>query len=244
MLLPLLVACAPPMWGTWLFTKEVTLPTGQECTDDVIHNLVGAYEPIAPGDDPTWTETDTGSQSAEVFFARVEQTDGGAVMIVGEDALPGVEQDDGSWLFYWTNSSAGADGQNHTTGYDFDHSYESTSTLRVQGTMEAGSFVGTFETETFGIDAWAESDTWSEEAALLIGNTGNLPAADYLLRIDTGGVEGAATNTREAFDCGETGCTLTVSEACAYRYALTGVATTFEPDDAGWVEDAGQPAGD
>jgi len=68
-LLPLLVACAPPMWGTWLFTKEVTLPTGQECTHDLIHNLVGAYEPIAPGDDPTWTETDTGSQSADKGIA-------------------------------------------------------------------------------------------------------------------------------------------------------------------------------
>lgn len=244
MLLPLLFACAPPTWGTWMFTKEVTLPTGQECTEVTIHNLVGAYTPIAPGDDPTWAETDTGQLSGEVFFARVEQTADGAVMIVGDDALPGVEQDDGSWLFYWTNSSAGSDGLDHTTGYSFDHSYESTSTLRIEGTIDGGVFTGTHETETFAVDRWNESDTWSEEAALIIGENGEIPSDEHLLRIDTGGTEGPATNGREAFDCGETGCTLTLSEACAYRYVLTGVATGFEADDAQWVEDAGQPAGD
>lgn len=244
MLLPFLVACASPMWGTWMFSKEVTLPTGDECTDDVIHNFVGAYEPITAGDDPSWTETDTGAQSEEVFFARVEQTADAAIMIIGTEALPGLIQEDGTWLFYWTSASEGTDGLDHVTGYAYDHAYESTSTLRVQGTLTGGHFTGTFETETFALDAWSESDTWSDEAAAIVGGTGALPSADYLLRIDAGGAEGTATNTQAAYDCGETGCTLTVSDACAYRYALTGVSTDFVPDDSRWVEDAGQAAGD
>ncbi|MDP2306215.1 MAG: hypothetical protein Q8P18_09340 [Pseudomonadota bacterium] len=244
MLLTLLVACAPPIAGTWLFTKEVTLPTGDECTDDVIHNFVGAYEPIEAGDDPSWTETETGEQSAEVLFARIEETLDGAVLVIGTEALPGALQDDGSWLFYWTGASTGADGLDHVTGYAFDHSYESTSTLRVQGSFSKGTFTGSFESETSTIAAWSESDTWSEEAATIVGGTGNLPASTYLLRIDTGGAESAAANTQLEYDCGETGCTLTVSAACAYRYVLTGVATDFTPDDSRWVEDAGQAAGD
>lgn len=244
MLVALLVACAPPMDGTWLFTKDVTPATGDECTDDVIHNFVGAYEPIEAGDDPAWTETESGDQSAEVFFGRIAETQDGALLIVGTEALPGALQDNGSWLFYWTGSSTGADGLDHVSGYTFDHSYEATTTLRVQGTFENGAFTGTFESETSGIDAWAESDTWTEEAATIIGNTGNIPAADHLLRIDTGGTESAAANTKLEYDCGEAGCTLTVSDACAYRYALTGVATAFTPDDSLWVEDAGQAAGD
>lgn len=244
MLFALLVACAPPIDGTWLFTKEVTIATGYECTDDVIHNFVGAYEPIEAGDDPSWTETDSGDQSPEVFFGRIEETDAGAVLVIGTEALPGARQDDDSWLFYWTGSSAGAEGLDHVSGYTYDHSYESTTTLRVQGTFATGVFTGSFESETSGIDAWAESDTWTEEAAAIIGDTGNLPAADYLLRIDTGGAEAAAANTKLEYDCGDAGCTLTASDACAYRYTLGGVATDFTPDDAGWVEDAGQLAGD
>lgn len=244
LLLPLLLACAPPMAGTWLFTKEVTLATGDECADDVIHNFVGAYEPILTGDDPSWTETDTGAQSAEVLFGRIEDTIDGAVLIIGSEALPGAPQDDGSWLFYWTGSSSGVDSLDHVTGYAFDHSYESTSTLRVQGTFAKGMFAGTFESETSGIDAWSESDTWSDEAAAIVTSTGSIPASSYLLRIDTGGAESAAVNTQADYDCGENGCTLTVSEACAYRYVLTGVATDFRPDDSRWVEDAGQAAGD
>ncbi len=243
MLLLSLLACADP-WGTWMFTKEVTLPTGDECLDDVLHNFVGAYTPIEAGDDPSWTAEETGEQSAEVLFGRVEGTDDGAVLVLGTEALPGSRQDDGSWLFYWTNSSSGADGLDHVTGYTFDHSYDSNATLRVQGTFEGGVFTGTWESETSDVDAWVESDTWSAEAAVGVGGTGEIPSGDYLLRIDaTSGAETTATNTQEAFDCGEAGCTLTVSESCAWRYTLTGVATELTPDDARWVEDAGQPAG-
>jgi hypothetical protein len=243
MLLILLSACAGPVYGTWMFTEDVTLPTGEECTDSVSHNFVGAYEPIAVGDDPSWTETDTGELSPEVFFGRVERTADGAVMIVGSDALPGTQLEDGSWLFFWTNTSTGSDSLDHVTGYAFDHSYTSSSTLRIAGTLQGSSFEGTWESETAANDAWTESDTWSDEAAGQVGSNGSIPASTYLLRIDDTGAESAATNSQLAYDCGDAGCTLTVQETCAYRYTLTGQATDFAPDDSRWVEDAGQAAG-
>jgi hypothetical protein len=242
MLLFTFLACAPPM-GTWMFTKEVTLPTGSECLDDVLHNFVGAYTPIEAGDDPAWTESTTGEVSAEVLFGRIEETDGGAVLVLGTEALPGRMGDDGTWLFYWTNSTSGADSLDHVTGYTFDHSYEGTDTVRVQGKFEADTFVGTWETESSALETWAESDTWADEAAAIVGGTGSIPSSTYLLRIDEAGAEAAASNTQAAYDCGEAGCTLTVSASCAYRYTLEGVATGFEPDDARWVQDAGQAAG-
>jgi hypothetical protein len=243
MLLLNLLACGGPVWGTWMFTKDVTLPTGSECLDDLTHNFVGAYEPIAAGDDPSWTETDTGDMSPEVFFARVEQTATGAVLVTGTEALPGDQQDDGSWLFYWTGTERTTESLDHVTGYAYDHTADATDTLRIAGTIEANSFTGTWEYETSLIDAWTESDSWSEEAAAYVGGTGNLPASTYLLVIDGAGTEVAATNTQAAYDCGETGCTMTASESCAYRYTLTGQATEFDPADSRWVEDAGQAAG-
>jgi hypothetical protein len=244
MLLMFLAACAGPEFGTWLFTKEVTLPDGTECLGDVQHNFVGAYEPIATGDDPSWTDTSTAEVSPELFFGRLEQTADGAALIVGTELLPGERRDDGSWLFYWTGSDSGRDDLTHVTGYAYAYTFDTASTLRVQGTFEGGTFTGAWESEYSDIDAWTESDTWSDEAAAIVGSTGEIPAADHLLRLDaTTGAEAAATNTQAAYDCGEAGCTLTVTESCAYRYTLTGISTEFEPGDSRWVEDAGQAAG-
>lgn len=244
MLLMLLTACTGPEFGTWLFTREVTLADGTECLGDVQHNFVGAYAPIETGDDPSWTDTSTGDVSPELFFGRIEKTEAGAALIVGSEVLPGEERDDGTWLFYWTSSDSGRDDLTHVTGYVYGYTYDTARTLRIQGAFEAGTFSGSWESETSDIDAWTESDTWSEEAAAIVGGTGEIPSAEYLLRIDAGtGAEGAATNTQEAYDCGDAGCTLTVTESCAYRYTLTGTATDFTPEDSRWVEDAGQDAG-
>lgn len=244
MLLLSLVACGTPAWGTWMFTREITLATGEECTPVLSHNFIGAYEPITAGEDTAWTEFDEGEVSAEVFFGRLEQSEDGAVLILGTEALPGARQEDGTWLFYWTGSSSGSDGNSHATGYVYDHAFKNTSKLLIAGTLSGGAFTGTHETVTESIDTWTEFDVWSAEAAAYVGDTGAIPSGTYLSRIDAAGAEVAATNAREAYDCGESGCTLSVTTACAYRYVLTGVATDFDPADSRWVEDAGQPAGE
>ncbi len=243
LVLALLAGCDGPLYGTWMFSKDLTFPTGDECTESVSHNFAGAYLPVAVGDDPAWTEADTGASSPEVFFARIERTGDGAVLIVGTDALPGTHLEDGTWLFLWTHTSTGQESLDHATGYAYDHTYQSSSTLRISGQLDGDHFLGTWEDATAATDAWTESDTWSDEAAVEVGSTGTLPASTYLLRADDAGAESAASNTQLAYDCGVTGCTLTVQSACASRYPLDGVMTGFEPADSRWVEDAGEAAG-
>jgi hypothetical protein len=243
MLLLLLTGCGTPLYGTWMFTTHMTLPTGDECTRSLSHNFIGAYEPVTADTDTGWVETDTGEESAEVSFGRIEKTATGAVMVLGTASLPGTQQDDGSWLFYWTNSTSGNLTDTHVSGYVFSHNYDSSSTLRISGTLEKGTFTGVYETEQANVDTWDEYDVWSEEAAVYVGEHGEIPSGDYLNRIDSTGTEVAATNGRQDYDCGASGCTLTVSATCAYRYDFDGVATDFSPDDARWVQDAGQVAG-
>ena len=242
-----LLACgaATPAWGTWMFTRQVTLATGDECTNTVSHNFIGAYEPIVAGEDTAWTTGESAEYSPEVFFGRLEATaeEDGAVLILGTDALPGQRQGDGTWLFYWTRTDAGGDTTHHAVGYDYAHTYDSSTTLRISGDFAADAFEGTHETETQRTDTWSESDVWNTDAAVYVGENGEMPVGDWLRVVGQDGLETNAGNARETYDCGESGCTLSVAPACAYRYTLTGVATSFAPDDSRWVEDAGQPSG-
>lgn len=244
MLLILMTACAPPVFGTWMFTREVTLPTGEECGDTVSHNFDGASTPEEAAADTGWVESDAGEISAEVLFGRLERTEGdGAVLILGDLALPGGEQDDGSWLFWWTTSSSGQETDTHASGYAYVKDHTSDSVLRVAGTFDGGAFTGTHETESLVTQTWTESDSWSEEAAAYVGENGEMPVGDYLQVVDQAGTLTAANNSRELLECADESCTLSVQETCAYRYTLTGTATELSPDDAAWAEDAGQAAG-
>lgn len=240
----MLTACAPSPWGTWMFHREVTVPTGEECATTITHNFTGAAEPTVVVDDSGWADTSAAELSEQVMFGRLEQDEvGGAILILGGDALPGTSNDKGAWLFTWTGTTASTTGSTHASGYALDAAYDKSSTLRVAGAFESGTFDGTYEVETDEIARWSESDLWSEEAAGLIGEHGNIPTATYLVVSDGAGGEIAAENSRAASECAADGCALTVESACATVNTLMGQLTDFTPDDARWVEDAGQPAG-
>jgi hypothetical protein len=239
-----LFACASPMVGTWMFTRQVTPNTGDECTAVLTHNFVGAYEPIQPGEDTAWQESSSGEYSPEIFFGRVERVQGGdAVLVIGTTVLPGTQGKGGEWAFTWTGSDDSTDGDTHVSGYTFAHQSTRSDKLVIAGDFGAGGFEGTHDTETAATDSWSESDVWTPEAAAYVGESGQIPASNYLLRVDTSGIEGATYNAREAYDCGQAGCTMTRQQTCAYRYALTAVSTTFDDDAGAWTEDATQPAG-
>jgi hypothetical protein len=234
----LLAGCAP-LWGTWMFTLDYTVATGDECATTVTHNFSGAAAPEEAIGDTGWTSEATQDVSPQVFFARLEEYQDGAVLIVGEEALPGKESGGGAWAFEWTGSSAGEESQTDASGYSYGHRYDDTSSLRVGGIFANGTFAGTYDSGSETWDTWDESDTWSGEAAAVVGENGAIPAGSYLLLEDGT----AAGNAREAYDCESAGCALTVEAVCAYAYAMTGVYTEFTPDDSRWTEDAGQPAG-
>lgn len=244
MILPLLVGCATTPWGTWAFTLEMTEPVGDECVSTPTHNFTGAHEPTpTTTTDPNWTQSADVEVSPVLFFGRLEESGQGAMLIVGAEALPGIHNDDGSWSFAWAGSEAGTEENVHATGYDFVHHYESTATLRIKGTFNTDTFTGAYANETTATEKWNESDTWSEEAAVYVGEHGEAPVGEHLVLTDSAGVEYAASNSRTIYDCDSAECTFALESTCGYSYDLTGQLTTFAGEDAQWVEDAGQPAG-
>lgn len=243
MILLTLLACGGDA-GTWMFTLEYTQPVGDECVVTPTHNYLAAYTPPPAAEDLSWSQTTTEEYSSQVFFGRVEDTDTGPVLIVGDTVFVDASGGQGEgWAFAWTNSTTGQEAYTHVTGYVFSHDYEDATTRRISGSVKGGSFTGSWDVETTSIDAWVESDTWSDEAAAYVGTGGLTPVGQYLLKLDGTGVEVQASNTQGAYDCSSGNCTLTVQEGCGYSYTLTGVRTDLSPDDASWADDAGQPAG-
>lgn len=244
MLLLLLGACATLPFGTWMFQRVVTQATGDECATTLSHNYTGAYEPLDPADDPSWSAETTATVSNEVFYGRIEGTeDGSAVMIFNSETLIGTRGNGDLWTFAWENTEAGEVIDTHSSGYQFDWLFDDTATTRVSGTFADNKFTGSWAEESESTDKYTESDTWSDEAAAYVGTTGLTPAGTYLLVMDAYGTETAASNTYTTYDCDAAGCALTVQAVCGYQYDLTGVLTDFVPDDNRWVEGAGQPAG-
>ena len=229
--------------GTWMFTREVTVATGDECTSGVTHDFVGAYLPSDSVEDTAWTETDTTEVSSDVFFGRVDLEGKSAVLIVGASAWPGVKQSGGSWVFSWDHNETGQESDQHETGYQYTSTYDTTYTTRVSGTFSAKTFTGTWEDTSASTSSWTESDLWSEDVANTIGTVGRVPASSYLLKLNSEGNEISASNEYATPDCDVSGCLLTVTQACGYTYDLTGAATGFSEADAPWTSDAGQGAG-
>jgi hypothetical protein len=229
-----------------MFTRQLTIPTGDECLlDDVSHNFEAADPPEEGEDtgDNNWAEEGSQEVSPEVFFGRLEETSGDPVLIIGNDAYPGVSSGKGAWTFSWEGSSASQGETTHASGYLYRTETTVTSTVRISGTFAKGSFTGTHESDDITASKWTEADTWSDEVAAVISTTGQIPASSYLVRDDGAGNLVPAYNDYASFDCVDSDCTLSVRTTCAYYYELTGIFTEFTPDDNRWVEDAGQAAG-
>ena len=243
----LLLACAKnsEIAGTWLFTRTLTAPTGEECiSNDIRHNFSDSYvpEPVEDTEDP-WTSSTEADESAELFFGRVEEKTDGVVLIIGNTAYPATASETGAYDFSWTRSSSDYSESAHASGYLLSSSNDVSSKEHITGSFADGSFTGQYKLDTTSDAQWTESDTWSDEVVATIGSIGLIPVSSYLVHLDSSSTEVASSNDYATFDCEDSDCTLAVSTACNYAYAMTGVLTNFGPDDEGWVGDAGQAAG-
>lgn len=243
MLILLAYGCAAVPFGTWLFERTLTTATGDECATTLSHNYVGAYEPAEATEDTAWsTESETVS-SNEVFFGRIEGTeDGGAVLIIGSEALLG-SSEGGAWSFGWDASESSTEADVHAAGYQYTASVEAVATTRIAGSFDTSTFTGTWDEESESTAKYTESDTWGDDAAAYVGTTGQTPVSSYLLVTDAYGTETSAYNNYSSYECDTGGCALTVQYVCGYSYTMTGVLTDLLPEDNRWAEDAGQPAG-
>ena len=244
-LLPLfLTGCATTPWGTWAFTLELTAPVGDECATEINSNFTGAHPAIvATTTDENWTASSEDSASSQLFFGRIEASGQGSMLIVGSEALPGSQNEDGSWTFAWTGDETSDATATHASGYDYSVHTENSQSLRIKGTFNNETFTGDYLPSTQSLASWGESDTWSDEAAVYVGDNGEAPVGTYLFITDAAGAEVPANNGRAVYDCETAGCTLAVESTCSYSQVISGQLTEFTGDDAAWTEDAGQPAG-
>ena len=246
LLLLLLPGCAvSQLAGTWMFTRTPSPVTGSECvTGDVSHNFDGAYVPEVEEDTGNpWTEEQAAEESPQVFFGRIEEVEGGMVLVVGDRVYTSASEGKDSWEFSWSASESSTLEQNHSSDYLYSTSSEQTSTIRYSGTFSKGTFDGLYETESSATQRWTESDTWSDEVVATLGTTGQIPASAVLVRVDGTGAEVPAYNDYATFDCEDSDCSLSANSACLYTDVLTGVWTEFLPEDNRWVQGTGQPAG-
>lgn len=244
-LLPLLLSgCATTPWGTWAFTLEVTAPEGDECETSVSHNYTGAHPPTpAAADEEVWQTTEDSEQSPQLFFGRLESYGQGSMLIIGTEALPGTHNEDGSWTFAWKGETSSDSTASHASGYDYAAHAESTAALRIKGSFNTETFTGSYQPETSSLLKWDESDTWSDETAAYVGDNGESPVGTYLVLTGGDGTEVPANNGRAVYDCETSDCALAVESTCEYHWSISGQLSEFTADDAGWTQDAGQPAG-
>ncbi len=256
-LLPsLLAGCAGfDPTGVWLFTIAETAATGDECDESVFHNFAEAELPEESEEESDWTEQESADQSERVTFGHIAASGDSYLLIIDGWVLPQAEG--GSELqhtFQWEQSELRDSSASHAAGYLFIDETEQTETTRLVLTFPetapkegAAVITGTWESESTSLQSWEEADTWPDDEGFEIGETGQIPAGSWLVVEETDTesgelVQSAAVNTRDASECSETPCVLTVNSACLYSYSLSAEHSDIDPSDIDW-EDAGWSAG-
>ncbi len=243
------LACAQSPSGVWMFQLAVEPIDDDACAQSVSHNFEDAETPAEAEDENDWQESEDATWSEQIFFGLIEQTESGAVLFVGDEAWPGSGAD-GSWTFGWSTESWDERRVVHASGYQFEHTLEQSRLTELQGTFDGPTMTGEWHDQSEDYASYLESDVWSEEAADVIGDNGELPAGDHLVteewvKTKEGGkaTEVAAQNTREGEECGGSTCTLSITDSCAWQLQLTGERTSLEPASFDSVSEAGQASG-
>lgn len=248
-MLLLLSACATAPSGVWMFRMAVEPVADDACAVSVSHNLEDAETPEEVDDESDWEESDDAAWSEQVFFGLIEQSGEGAVLIFGDSAWPGTG-DKESWTFAWSTEAWDESKVTHASGYQYEHSRDEAVLSELVGSFDGATMTGEWHEQSEVYDSWLESDVWSEEAAEVVGENGEMPIGTYLVTeewVETkeGGEEKtvAASNTRELEECGSSTCTLSVTDACSWQFQLTGELTGLDAADFDSVSGAGQASG-
>jgi len=239
----LAAACAPPAPdGVWLFHMEAEAE--EACTSSVTHSFLHAWEPDEEDADP-WTDSEGLTESESLFLGLVTSTGPDtAVLVIGDETFLGTTGDDGDWAFTWTGTTASSAESSHASGYLYTDASTRTDTRTWDLVLESETrFTGEASWGSSSTESWTESDTWSEELSLEIGETGRIPVGGYLVTTDGAGGTMAASNHYAVLDCSIGDCTLEATETCSAASGVEGDLTDLDPDAWAGVRDAGQAAG-
>jgi len=238
--LVLLSGCALPEAGIW----ALSIPTDSttECVTEINHNFTDAYQEeddVVVEDE--WTYTDDSTTSDTLIFAQIEELgDGEALLLIGSEAYPGVETDNG-WRFSWKGSEDSTNSEEHSSGYAFFANTIGTATETITLNVSGRTAKGKTSAESSTTRSWTESDEWDPK---LTGfGFGRIPAQNYLL-IDVDGTPQTASNRAQETNCGGADCSLEVVSTCTGEGTFT--ATQLHYDDPAvyeYLDSSGQDAG-
>lgn len=236
----LLTGCASGIDGVW--AMYLPYSTEDACVETLAHNFTGATEigESDTGEDTGWTESETDTRTDRMVFVQIESTGkDAAVLVMGNEAWPGVETAKDQWTFSWPGEEETSTTQSHETGYEYTESLVGSSLDEIKLALTGGEGGGNWLSSTTLDQSWSESDGWSEE---LTFRNGRIPSHLYLEREAQGGGPGGgaegpppatepATNERDAADCDSDICRLQVTTQCDMDMAVTLVQTDYEAEE-------------
>lgn len=249
----MLLACGSAdtfdLTGVWRFEVAVTPTPEDACDERLLHNVSDTLEDSEEEDDTGasgWVEEEDAAWSPWTGFGRFVRDGDRWLLMIGDELLAQDEGGDASApTFAWERSDESREETTHASGYSYVAETTRTAVTRIQVELPNSqqqkdaartdtpvSMLGSWTEEDGTRSSWEEADLWPEELGL--GETGAIPLASYLTRLDELGYVVAASNERTLSDCSDETCVLTVSSGCVESWSLTASPTEIDPGDEGW----------
>ena len=239
-LIPLLAGCQGfgPFHG--IFMVRIPAPDQSvACTTEVVaHNFLDADVPQA--EEPTegpWTYEADGEFSDQIVFIEIiDSTDGGSVLVSGDEVYPGTREG-GTYTYLWELFQDGSEREAHEEGYEFLTDGLQMQTDRIVMTRSGRTVDGTWTFESTASAIYTESDQWD---AFQVGRyEGEIPSDQYLVDSQASAVD----NDPDAIDCTASPCSLEVEETCTFTMSFTGTEVSLDDEAYENVRESGQPGG-
>ncbi|MFT4974331.1 MAG: hypothetical protein ACI8S6_000213 [Myxococcota bacterium] len=226
----MLMAGCMSVSGVWVMTTE--FDSDAECTESIEHTFRDA-DPIT-GDDPVIVSSP--ELTASLGFVQIlSMDDGGAIMVMGEEAYPGTKTDNG-WRFTWSGETF--DETNSLSDDDFFSDLTDTDErdVKIQFRIDDRASASGKVTFTSSTDrTWKESDNWGDN----VRYDSQIPATAYLE--DSSGR--SVSNVYSEDDC-DGNCELSLISTCASDATFTATRIDLSSDEAyEYLSAAGQEPG-
>ncbi|MCB9675623.1 MAG: hypothetical protein H6737_10930 [Alphaproteobacteria bacterium] len=211
-----------PLEGVWMF--EAPSPEAN-CNTAWSTNLRSAS--IGGQGNNAWSDIDEHEQSLDIFFARISHGRADdAVMVVGDDVIPGSKIDGDTWEFTYVATLMDRDGRTHNSGYAYEEVVDNEINTVYTITRENNRWLsGTANFDSRFTETWTETDRWNDTQTGLY--YGEIPAYEV----------GATDNYATENDCLDRDCFITRETRCENSVGLVGTWTgldgegQFELDD-------------
>lgn len=223
-----LAGCSSGPAGIWLL--EIPWQDGGGCQTAITENFTDGYVPGQADDgDADWTYDDEYEGADAISFVQIETYgDGTAVLVVGTEAFPGVQEGD-DWVFAFERETTQADWANHQDGYGWQVTQSTQSEATYTFTLETDERASvSVEGDSTDTELWQETDEWDVDQ---VGVSSQLRFEDYVVYDDPDFGQEAQYNTSGESDCSGELCELKFTTACSSSGDYVATLTDYENSD-------------